>query len=124
VCGEMKRTEHGKKTPVVVVTSVYKGRKYRSQAIHQHGADDYLEKPIAPEVLTKTVDGLLPDGPGREKPVASTPAPVPVAAAPRTVATTTRAEESVAAKDATEAEIVEHLNEILGDPTGGSGSAG
>ena len=55
VCGEMKRTEHGRRTPVVIVTSVYKGRKYRSQALHQHGADEYLEKPIPPDRLTETV---------------------------------------------------------------------
>jgi DNA-binding response OmpR family regulator len=149
VCGEMKQTEHGRKTPVVVVTSVYKGRKYRSQAIHQHGADEYLEKPIAPATLTKTVEGLLPDRPCAA-PTPATPAPAAalvatlpeVAAAPQVAAPVARpvarpvatpkdapvpatpASGSVAATDATEAEIVEHLNEILGDPTGGSGSAG
>lgn len=146
VCGEMKRTEHGRNTPVVVVTSVYKGRKYRSQAIHQHGADEYLEKPIAPATLTKTVEGLLPDR-ARAAPTPVAPAPVamPVAVVPEVAAAVqvatgvttqvaapvatpgvgpapaTRARGSVAATDATEAEIVEHLNEILGDPTGGSG---
>jgi len=146
VCGEMKRTEHGRKTPVVVVTSVYKGRKYRSQAIHQHGADEYLEKPIAPETLTKTVEGLLPDRPrAAPTPVAPAPVAMPVATAPEVAAATRvttpvatpvaspvsrpktaaapakEASGTAAATDATEAEIVEHLNEILGDPTGGSG---
>ena len=141
VCGEMKQTEHGRKTPVVVVTSVYKGRKYRTQAIHQHGADEYLEKPIPPETLTKIVTGLLPDRPCvAPTPVAAAPATVPVQTAPAmaavsqvatTVATpkttplpATRANGTAAATDATEAEIVEHLNGILGDPTGGPGSTG
>jgi CheY-like chemotaxis protein len=135
--------------PRRVVTSVYKGRKYRSQAIHQHGADEYLEKPIAPATLTKTVEGLLPDRscaarqPATPAPAAVLVATVPeVAAAPQVAAPVTTpiaapvatpkaapvpatpASGSVAATDATEAEIVEHLNEILGDPTGGSGSAG
>jgi len=142
VCGEMKRTEHGRNTPVVVVTSVYKGRKYRSQAIHQHGADEYLEKPIEPATLTKTVERLLPERLRAATPVAPAPVAVPVATAPEVavaphvaapVATpvvaapkaapvpVTRRGGSAAATDATEAEIVEHLNEILGDPTGGSG---
>jgi DNA-binding response OmpR family regulator len=149
VCGEMKRTEHGQVTPVVVVTSVYKGRKYRSQAVHQHGADEYLEKPIAPETLTKTVEGLLPDRPrAAPSPVAPAPMAAPVAPAPEAVTATQVAAPvatpvatpvaspvatpvatpvarpkpaTAAASDATEAEIVEHLNEILGDPTGGTG---
>ena len=30
VCQEIKKTEAGRDTPVIVVSSVYKGRKYRS----------------------------------------------------------------------------------------------
>ena len=79
----MKGTEHGRRTPVIVVSSVYKGRKYRSQAIHHHGADEYLEKPVTPEKLLETVDRLLD---GR--------APQPVAAA---AATSTAAEPAATA---------------------------
>src|SRR5580765_3619712 len=55
VCQELKRTPHGRRTPVLITTGVYKGRKYRTQALHIYGCDEYIEKPIAPEQLLKTV---------------------------------------------------------------------
>jgi DNA-binding response OmpR family regulator len=122
VCQELKQTEHGRDTPIVIVTSVYKGRKYRTQAIHQYGCDEYLEKPVDPDHLRETVERLL----SRVK-------AVPVAEA----ATTAQPEQPVppaqpappvpsTPTDATEADIIDHLNSILGDTkeTGGSGSAG
>ena len=60
VCLDMKRSEQ-QGTPVIIVTSVYKGRKYRTQAIHQYRCNEYLEKPLAPETLLEAVDRLLPD---------------------------------------------------------------
>jgi len=59
LCHELKRTPHGQKTPIVIITGVYKGRKYRTQAMHQHGCDAYLEKPIAAEQLLETIRQLL-----------------------------------------------------------------
>ena len=59
VCQEIKRTAHGKRTPVFVQTAVYKGRKYRSQAMHIYGADEYLEKPYTEEFLIDTVRARL-----------------------------------------------------------------
>jgi len=59
LCQELKRTPHGQKTPIVIITGVYKGRKYRTQAMHQHGCDAYLEKPIAAEQLLETIRQLL-----------------------------------------------------------------
>jgi TonB family protein len=55
VCQELKRTPHGRRTPVLITTGVYKGRKYRTQALHIYGCDEYIEKPIAPEQLLKIV---------------------------------------------------------------------
>src|SRR5262245_29109255 len=55
VCQELKRTPHGKRTPVLITTGVYKGRKYRTQALHIYGCDEYIEKPIAPEQLLDLV---------------------------------------------------------------------
>lgn len=55
VCQEIKRTALGKRTPVLIQTAVYKGRKYRSQALHIYGCDDYLEKPFSDEFLLETV---------------------------------------------------------------------
>jgi CheY-like chemotaxis protein len=59
LCQELKRSAHGQKTPIVIITGVYKGRKYRTQAMHQHGCDAYLEKPIAAEQLIDTIRLLL-----------------------------------------------------------------
>jgi TonB family protein len=55
VCQELKRTPHGRRTPVLITTSVYKGRKYRTQALHIYGCDEYIEKPIAAEQLLEIV---------------------------------------------------------------------
>src|SRR5580765_5769803 len=55
VCQELKRTPHGKRTPVLITTGVYKGRKYRTQALHIYGCEEYIEKPIAPEQLLAVV---------------------------------------------------------------------
>ena len=51
VCQEIKKTPEGKNTPVVIATSIYKGRKYRNQALKNYGCDEYLEKPVAGEDL-------------------------------------------------------------------------
>ncbi len=59
VCQELKRTPHGRRTPVIITTGVYKGRKYRTQALHVYGCDEYIEKPIAPEQLLEIVGRFL-----------------------------------------------------------------
>jgi DNA-binding response OmpR family regulator len=46
VCQELKATADGKKTPMAIITAVYKGRRYRTQAVHLYGCDEYIEKPI------------------------------------------------------------------------------
>ena len=68
VCQDLKKTRLGKKTPVVLMTSVYKGRKYRHEAIHEHGANEYLELPMEDaklvDLLRRTIDaaaGAAPD---------------------------------------------------------------
>jgi DNA-binding response OmpR family regulator len=136
VCQEIKRSEQGRHTPVVIVTSVYKGRKYRSQAIHQYGSNEYLEKPITPEKLLETVTMLLGDRARHPPP----PAPLPQAApppkpaapsAPRVPAAGAVAAAGVVRNvrpepsgDAAEAEISERLDEILGGSLNGRGGPG
>jgi DNA-binding response OmpR family regulator len=46
VCADLKKTRAGRQTPVVVMSTIYKGRKYRHEAIHTHGADDFIEMPL------------------------------------------------------------------------------
>ena len=62
VCQELKRTPHGRRTPVIITTGVYKGRKYRTQALHIYGCDEYIEKPIAPEQLLEVVGKFFGSG--------------------------------------------------------------
>jgi len=59
VCETIKNSARGRLTPVLIITAVYKGRRYRWQAKHQHGCDEYLEKPIEDERLLDTVRTFL-----------------------------------------------------------------
>ena len=59
VCADIKKTSQGRKTPVVVMSTVYKGRKYRDEAIHTHGADDFLEMPMDDTKLVATLNRLI-----------------------------------------------------------------
>ncbi len=61
VCQELKKTPHGKHTPIIITTSVYKGRKYRNQAFHLHGCDEYIEKPIDEVQIVEICKRMLGD---------------------------------------------------------------
>jgi DNA-binding response OmpR family regulator len=96
VCQELKKTPQGMKTPIVIVSSVYKGRRYRTQALHHYGCNEYMEKPVESETLLKTVERLV------------TPA----------VAVETPEPSAAAVTDDVEAEILSRLDEIMpGDKT-------
>ena len=64
VCQEIKKTTHGKRTPVVITTAVYRGRKYRTQALHIYGADEYLEKPFTGDQILEVCFRFLGEPPG------------------------------------------------------------
>lgn len=82
VCQAIKATAAGKRTPVVITTAVYKGRKYRSQALHVYGADEYLEKPFDDAQILRLVESLVEARAPRPEPeTAPDPAP-PRASAP------------------------------------------
>jgi TonB family protein len=59
VCQQLKATDHGRRSPIAILTAVYKGRKYRTQALHNYKCDEYLEKPIEADQLLQTVGRLL-----------------------------------------------------------------
>ncbi len=61
VCQELKQTPHGTRCPVMIATSVYKGRRYRHQAMHLYACDAYLEKPLTDEDLLSTLETSLQD---------------------------------------------------------------
>jgi DNA-binding response OmpR family regulator len=49
------------RTPIIIVTNLYKGTQYRNEAIRSFGAADYFEKPFDNEKLVKSVLNLLHD---------------------------------------------------------------
>jgi DNA-binding response OmpR family regulator len=57
VCQQMKKLR--RETPVVLMTAVYKQRKYRMEAMTQYGADEYLMKPLSIQDLLQTIKGFL-----------------------------------------------------------------
>ncbi|MCP3981231.1 MAG: response regulator [bacterium] len=99
VCKELKQSEHGRNAPVIIITSVYKGRRYRNQAKHQYNCDAYLEKPIEDRVLLQTVHEFLHEK--TETPPAQLPAEPDAQPA----------EEKK--PDAAESEISDHLDSLF-----------
>jgi len=59
VCQELKQTPHGARCPVMIATSVYRGRRYRHQAMHLYACDAYLEKPLTDDDLLSTTEAAL-----------------------------------------------------------------
>jgi DNA-binding response OmpR family regulator len=45
--------------PVIIITGVYKGPQYKSEALRSFGASDYYEKPIDEKALMDSVMNLL-----------------------------------------------------------------
>ena len=132
VCQELKATPHGKTSPVLIVTAVYKGRKYRHQAMHHYGANGYIEKPITDEGLEAAVRSALgmqddPAGVAIGSPLADEAAGrdvEPPAAAERVIARPdpppARAQVRAEITDPTELEILERLDFLIpGDSSAG-----
>jgi protein TonB len=78
VCQEIKSTPAGRDTPVLITTAFYRGRKHRDEAQDSYGCDDYLEKPIAEELLLSTCGKFLIDTQEPPLPPDVVPDPTPV----------------------------------------------
>lgn len=59
VCQAIKSMPEGRSTPVVIMTAIYRGRKYRDQAFRNFHCDDYLEKPVTDDRLLETCRKVL-----------------------------------------------------------------
>lgn len=136
VCQEIKQSPEGRDVPVIIITAVYRGRKYRSQAFHMYKCDEYLEKPIADDRLKEVVERFLaqaapaaktarsantPAAP-TESPETATPPPVgkaaeksaeKPAAKPANATSPSREDESIA--EFTEEDIMSTLDAIMPD---------
>ena len=44
---------------VVVITAIYKGQRYRSEAMREYFADDYIEKPVHPAKLRTIITNMI-----------------------------------------------------------------
>jgi DNA-binding response OmpR family regulator len=62
ICADLKKTRHGRKIPILVMSAVYKGRKYRNDAIHTYGADEYLELPLDDAQFIAAIERALKAG--------------------------------------------------------------
>ena len=59
ICQKVKKSKRFGATPVIMISAVYKGWRYREDVLRTYGADDYLEKPFSLERLAGKVEGLL-----------------------------------------------------------------
>jgi len=112
VCQDLKKTPQGKRTPILITTAVYKGRKYRSQALHLYGCDEYIEKPVPEEQLVSICARFLqdPDAAGRLARLQGLAEPAPPA--PPAHSAPAADLERARAGDA-EQEIIDRLDAIL-----------
>ena len=120
VCQEIKKSPAGRSTPVVIMTAVYKGRKYRTQAMHVHGCDEYVEKPCTPEALLEIVKRFVPPGRVAEALAVGSERHAHAATAERfgeviQFPSNRSTQPAPDIEDETEREIMSKLNEILPD---------
>jgi DNA-binding response OmpR family regulator len=60
LCQKISRESQGR-VPVIIITGLYKGPKYRREALNGLGASDFFEKPLDPAALLAAVKRLLRD---------------------------------------------------------------
>jgi CheY-like chemotaxis protein len=61
----LKYNEEYKHIPVIIATAVYKGPLHRME-VKRLGADEFLEKPVDPDILVETVKKVLAPPPLEE----------------------------------------------------------
>jgi CheY-like chemotaxis protein len=60
LCLRLKTTEEGNAKKVIVMTSLYRARRYADEAVLRYNADAFLTKPIDFPRLTNLLAGLVP----------------------------------------------------------------
>jgi len=59
MCRTIKNSPSTQQTKVVIMTGLYKAPRYKYEAFHSFGVDEYLLKPIEPEELRKVLHRLV-----------------------------------------------------------------
>ncbi len=72
VARKLRELPHGKSTPIIMISGVYKNAIHQREAVQKHGASAFLEKPIDLARLTETLKTAL----GDRFPTASRPPPL------------------------------------------------
>ncbi|MBI3185751.1 MAG: response regulator [Myxococcales bacterium] len=61
VARKLRATIKGKKTPIVMISGVYKNALHQKEAVQKHGAFAFLEKPVRLQALYETLKSALGD---------------------------------------------------------------
>src|SRR5687767_14855875 len=76
VARKMRSMPKGKKTPIIMISGVYKNALHQKEAVQKHGAFAFIEKPMRLQTLYETLRAALGDkypSPPKERPP---PAPI------------------------------------------------
>ena len=76
VARKMRSLPKGKRTPIIMISGVYKNALHQKEAVNKHGAYAFLEKPMRLSLLYETLKEAL--GSRYPKPKAAVPPPPPV----------------------------------------------
>jgi len=76
VARKMRSLPKGKRTPIIMISGVYKNALHQKEAVNKHGAYAFLEKPMRLSLLYDTLREAL--GSKYPKPKVATPPPPPV----------------------------------------------
>jgi CheY-like chemotaxis protein len=60
MCRRLKADPETRDIKIIVMTALYKGQRYRTEAMSNFGADGYLAKPLDPELLATALRALVP----------------------------------------------------------------
>ncbi|MHB8872401.1 MAG: response regulator [Myxococcaceae bacterium] len=76
VARKMRSTIKGKKTPIIMISGVYKNALHQKEAVQKHGAFAFLEKPMKLQTLYATLKQALGNKYPKPRPAAPPPPPV------------------------------------------------
>ena len=67
LCQQIKRSEHYRHIPVIMISAIYTGWNFSQDVRRIYGADDYIEKPFSLKEVIHRVEAVLAKSAGRPK---------------------------------------------------------